>query len=157
MYDLEKAVSEVLCLPMHVVHKDSSSTTKLHAVFDTSAPSSTGISLNDILLVGPTVHSSLNDVLLHFHMHHIALTAKVSHMYHGVFLDAADKDLHCFVWRSSPSEPLCNYRMTQVTFGVAALSYMYASNMAVKQNALDLALPFWQQRLWISLSMWMMH
>ena len=58
-------------------------------------------------------------------------------MYCAILLDTADKDLHHFVWRSSPSEPLRNYHMTRVIFGVTASSY--ASNMAVKQNALDLA------------------
>ena len=135
--DLEKPVSEVFYLPMHVVRKESSSTTKVRAVFDASASSSTGVSLNDTLLVGPTVHSSLTEVLLRFRLHRIALTADVSRMYRAVLLDTADKDLHRFVWRSSPSEPLRDYRMTRVTFGVAASSY--ASNMAVKQNALDLA------------------
>lgn len=54
--DAYKPQSTVYYLPMHVVYKSSSSTTKIRAVFDASAKSSTGISLNDTLLVGPTVH-----------------------------------------------------------------------------------------------------
>ena len=134
--DLAKTVSEVFYLPIQVVRKESSSTTKLRAVFDASAPSSTGMSLNDTLLVGPTVHSSLSDVLLRFRLHRIALVADVSRMYRAVLLDDADKDLHRFVWRASQSEPLRDYRMNRITFGVAASSY--AANMAVKQNAIDL-------------------
>ena len=65
-------------LPMHAVLKDSSTTTKLRAVFDASAKSSTGV---DLLLVGPTVHPSLVDVLIRFCTHHIALTTDVSLMY----------------------------------------------------------------------------
>ena len=103
-------------------------------MFDASVHFSTGVSLNDILLIRPTVHSSLIDVLLR-----IALTADVSRMYCEVFLDAAD-DLHHFVRRSSLSEPLCDFHMTQVTFGVAALSY--AAYMVVKQNAFDLAFQY---------------
>ena len=79
--DLENPVHKVFYLPLQVVRKESSSTTKLRAVFDASAASSTGISLNDTLLVGPTVHSSLISVLLRFRMHRIALTADVSRMY----------------------------------------------------------------------------
>ena len=138
--DLKKPASEVFYLPMQVVFKESSSTTKVRAVFDASAPSSSGVSLNDLLLVGPTVHSSLIDVLLRFRSHRIALTTDISRMYRMVHLEESDKDLHRFVWKRDPSGPLRDYRMTRVTFGVAASSY--AANMAVKQNAEDFALEF---------------
>lgn len=46
---------------MHAVYKSSSTSTKIRAVFDASAKSSSGVSLNDTLLVGPTVHPSLID------------------------------------------------------------------------------------------------
>ena len=87
------------------------------------------ISLNDQLLVGPTVHSSLVDVLLRFRTHRIALITDVSRMYRAVLLDESDKDLHWFVWKQSPSEPLRDYRMTRVTFGVSASSF--TANMKI--------------------------
>ena len=51
------AHSQVFYLPMHTVCKVTSTTTKLHVVFDDSAKSSLGISLNNQLLIGPTVHA----------------------------------------------------------------------------------------------------
>ena len=138
--DLEKSVAEVFYLPIHAVYKQSSTTTKVRAVFDASAKSSSGISLNDILLVGPTVHPPLIDVLLRFRSYRVAITADVSKMYRAVELARNDKDLHRFVWRSNPTEVLKDYRMTRVTFGVSASSF--AANMAVKQNALDLTHKF---------------
>ncbi len=71
---------------MHAVCKEQSTTTKIRAVFDASAKSSSGVSLNDMLLVGPTVHSTLIDVLLRFRFHRIALTADVSKMYRAIEL-----------------------------------------------------------------------
>ena len=47
--DMEKDPSEVFYLPMHAVYKASSSTTKIRAVFDASAKSSSGVSLNDTI------------------------------------------------------------------------------------------------------------
>ena len=135
--DMHKSPSEVFYLPMHAVYKESSTTTKVRAVFDASAKTSTGVSLNDTLLVGPTVHPPLIDVLLKFRSHRIALTADISKMYRAIHLVKEDKDLHRFVWRSSPQDVIKDYRMTRVTFGVAASSF--AANMAVKQNARDLA------------------
>ena len=76
--DLEKSPEVAFYLPMHAVYKSSSSTTKIRAVFDASARSSTGTSLNNTLLVGPTVPPPLVDVLLRFRLHAVALTADVS-------------------------------------------------------------------------------
>ncbi len=56
-------------------------------------------------------------------------------MYRAVELATADKDLHRFVWRSKPDDPLLDYRMTRITFGVSAS--FFATNMSVNQNSLD--------------------
>ncbi len=135
--DLHKPLEQVFYLPMHAVRKESSTTTKVRAVFDASAKSSTGVSLNDVLLVGPTIHPSLVDVLLRFRLHRIAITADVSKMYRAIELSQSDKDLHRFVWRRAPEEPLQDFRMTRVTFGVSATSY--AANMSIKQNSIEFA------------------
>lgn len=49
-------------LPHHAVIKESSSTTKLRVVFDASAKTSSGESLNDQLLVGPTIQEDLPSI-----------------------------------------------------------------------------------------------
>ena len=136
--DLKKPTHNVFYLPMHAVKKESSTTTKVRAVFDASAKSSSNVFPNDILLVA--VHSSLIDVLLRFRLHRIALTADVSKMYRAIELVESDRDLHRFVWRSDPNDHLEDYRMTRVTFGVSASSF--AGNMLVKHNAVDNALEF---------------
>lgn len=135
--DLNKDPSQVFYLPMHVVYKSSSSTTKVRAVFDASAKSSSGVSLNDTLVVGPTVHPPLVDVLLRFRLHRVGLTADVSKMYRAIELIASDRDFHRFVWRSQPDQTIVDYRMTRATFGVSASCF--AANMAVKHNAVQLA------------------
>ena len=135
--DLQKPPQQVFYMPMHAVRKASSTTTKVRIVFDASAKSSSGVSLNDILMVGPNIHPPLIDVLLRFRLHRVALTADISKMYRAVELEDQDRDYHRFIWRSSCEEPLIDYRMTRVTFGVSASSF--AANMSVKQNAVDFA------------------
>ena len=93
--------------------------------------------MNDTPLVGPTVHPPLIDVILRFRSHLIALIADVSKMYRAVKLVKPDRDLHRFVWISKPEDTLVDYRMTWLTFGVSASCF--AANMAIKQNAIDLA------------------
>ena len=120
--------------------RGSSSTTKVRAAFDASAKSSSGVSLNDTLLVGPTIHPPFLEVLLRFGMHRVALTADVSKMYRAVELAPSNQDFHCFVWRSEPSQILKDYGMTRATFGVS--TSCFAANMAVK--AWSYRLPFMQ-------------
>ena len=95
--DLKKNPHQVFYLPIHAVRKETSTTTKIRAVFDASAKSSSGISLNDTLMVRPTVHPTLVDVLMRFRTYRIALTTDVSRMYRAVLLTESDKDLHRFV------------------------------------------------------------
>jgi len=73
-------------------------------------------------------------------MYPVALTADVSKMYRAVELVDNDKDFHRFIWRSNPRDCLVDCRMTRVTFGVSASSF--ATNMAVKQNAIDYSLEY---------------
>ena len=61
-------------------------------------------------------------------------------MYRAIKLAEPDCDLHRFVWRTNPQETLQDYRMTRVTFGIAASSL--AAKMSIKQNALDFAHEF---------------
>ena len=109
-------------LPMHLVTMESSTTTKICAVFDASATTSTGISLNSILMVGPTVHPPLTDALTR--LRNQAMVADVSQMYRAILLTKPDKDLHRFVWWNNPSEQLRDYQMTRITFGVSASSFI---------------------------------
>ena len=111
-------------LPMHSVVKQSSTSTKLRVVFDGSALTTSGHSLNQSLLVGPTLHPSLTTIILKFRSYPIAITADISKMYREVELSASDRDFHRFLWRSTPDGVILEYRMTRVTFGVSASPYL---------------------------------
>ena len=59
-------------------------------------------------------------MLLMFLQHKVALTTDVSLMYGAVLLSQEQRDLHHFVWREDPDQPVKDYRMTRLMFGVAA-------------------------------------
>ena len=109
---------------MHGVTKASSTTTKLRVVFDASMKTTNQLSLNDLLHAGPTLHPTLEHILLQFRTHSIAVTADISKMYRAVHLHLQDRDLHRFLWREDPSLPMKVFRMTRVTFGVTASPYL---------------------------------
>ena len=78
--DMSKVPSQFFYMPMHLVIKESSTTTKLRIVFDASEKSSTGILLNDTLQVGPTFYPSLTDILIRFRSFKIAVSSDISKM-----------------------------------------------------------------------------
>ena len=61
-------------------------------------------------------------------------------MYRAIGLIQEDRDLHRFVWRQTTDQPIQDFRMTRITFGVSASSFI--ANMCVKQNALDFSLQY---------------
>ena len=67
-------------MPMHSVCKDSSTSTKLRVVFDGSAATSTGQSLNSSLLVGPQLQPTLGIILMKFRSYPVALSADITKM-----------------------------------------------------------------------------
>ena len=119
---LKKEASEVFYLPHHHMTKEST-TTKLRVVFDASAKSSSGLSLNDILLVGPAIQDNLFSILLRFRMHRIALSADIAKMYRQIGLNDDDRDFHRILWRPSKDHPVKQYRMTRVIYGVASSAF----------------------------------
>ena len=122
-------------MPMHSVCKDSSTSTKLRVVFDGSAATSTGQSLNSSLLVGPQLQPTLGIILMKFRSYPVALSADITKMYRAIELTAKDKDLHRFLWRPTPDGPVRAYRMTRVTFGVSASPYLAIRTL--QQTAVD--------------------
>lgn len=130
-------------LPHHGVLRTSSSTTKLRVVFDGSAKSSSGISLNDCLAVGPTIQSTLYSILLRFREHHTVFSADVEKMYRQVRISKDDTQYQKIVWRSSPTEPIRHYRLLTVTYGLASASFLATRTLKQiaqeNQKALPLA------------------
>ena len=111
-------------LPIHGIFKPSSTTTKLRVVFDASAKSSPGISLNDVVLPGPNLCAHLTSVLNRFRMYKYALSGDISKMFREIALDGADKDLHRFVFRYPQTQLIKDFQMTRLMFGVASSPYL---------------------------------
>ncbi len=111
-------------MPMHVVIKDSSTTTKLRVVFDASAATSTGVSLNNTLLLpGPTNYPHLTHILTRFRLPKVGLSADVSKMFREVALHRDDRDLHRFLMEDD-SGVIRDWRMTRLTFGVTCSPFL---------------------------------
>jgi len=68
-------------LPHHAVLKSSSLTTKTRIVFDSSAKITTGLSLNDVLMPGPTTQDDIFSILTRFLKHQYIITTDIKKMF----------------------------------------------------------------------------
>ncbi|XP_008182965.1 uncharacterized protein LOC103309405 [Acyrthosiphon pisum] len=126
----ESQPSAAFYLPHHPVMKLSSLTTKLRVVFDASAKSTSNLSLNDVLLCGPTVQDDLVTILMRFRKHQVVITADVEKMFRQIRVAEEDQDWQRIVWRSPPDKALELYRLATVTYGTTSASFM-ATNCLV--------------------------
>lgn len=110
-------------IPHHAVVRSSSLTTKLRVVFDASAKSNNGNSLNDVLMNGGTVQDDLVSIVLRFRLHQFVMTADIEKMYRQILIDGAQRDYQHILWRDSPEKELSHYQLNTVTYGTASAPY----------------------------------
>lgn len=111
-------------IPHHAVLKESSTTTKLRVVFDASAKTSNGFSLNERMHIGPTILEELWAVLVRWRLGKIALIADIEKMYRQFWVHPHDAKFQQILWRSNPSEELKLLELQTVTFGTAAAPFL---------------------------------
>ena len=75
----------------HLVTRMESATTKYRVVFNASKTTSTGVSLNDALLVGPVVQPDLFCHLLRWREHSVGVAADITKMYRQVMMRPEDR------------------------------------------------------------------
>lgn len=122
--EINRDNSEVYYLPHHPVFKEESETTKVRIVFDGSCKTSNGLSLNEIMLVGPTIQASLWEILMRFRIHPIVITADIQKMYLQINMHENDQRYQRLLWRENPNDELKHYQLTTVTFGLASSPYI---------------------------------
>jgi len=120
----EKKSHPAFYMPHHVVVKPESSTTKYRIVFNASAKTSSGNSLNSILLSGPKIQTDLHPLLIRFRTHPIALSADIVKFFHQIKITPEHTNFQRLVWRKAPEEPFMDLRFTRVSFGVTTAPYL---------------------------------
>ncbi|XP_055633006.1 uncharacterized protein LOC129773424 [Toxorhynchites rutilus septentrionalis] len=118
------SAKRVYYLPHHAVFKDSSTTIKVRVVFDGSASTDSGYSLNDALLKGPIIQDVLLSLLLRFRKYEVALVGDTEKMYRQVRVHNDDTGLQRIFFRFSPDEPIRVFELTTVTYGLTPSSFL---------------------------------
>ncbi|XP_026745831.1 uncharacterized protein LOC113507176 [Trichoplusia ni] len=110
-------------IPHHGVLREQSTTTKLRVVFNASCPTSSGISSNDIQMVGPTIQDDLLAILLRFRQYKYVLSGDVQMMYRCVDVHPSDRHLQRILWRDNSSQVQV-YKLNTVTYGTASAPFL---------------------------------
>ncbi|XP_041451798.1 uncharacterized protein LOC121405242 [Drosophila obscura] len=111
-------------LPHHCVQKLDSSSTKLLVVFDGSAKTTSGRSLNDLLMAGPTIQPKIFNTLVRFRFFKIALCGDICKMYRCVRISNPDEYLQCILWREAPTDEIKVYKLETVTYGTKPAAFL---------------------------------
>lgn len=111
-------------LPHHPVIRKDALTSKLRVVFDASARTESGASLNHKLLVGPVLQDTLFELLLRFRMHQYVLTADLQMMYRQIFVREQDRDLQRILWRSNSDMNIQTYQLNTLTYGTSSAPFL---------------------------------
>ncbi|XP_062540903.1 uncharacterized protein LOC134208950 [Armigeres subalbatus] len=128
-------ISPGFYLPHHYVLKPTSTTTKLRVVFDGSAVSDTGVSINQTQMIGPIVQNDLVSILLNFRSHRIAFTVDIPKMYRQVAVHEDDRCYQRILWRETRDDPLKAYDLQTVTYGLASSPFL--ATMSLRQLTED--------------------
>lgn len=133
--NMENNGNNLFYLPHQGVLNQRSTTTALRVVFDGSCETTSGASLNDILMVDPTIQEDLFSILIRFRQHPVVMTADVSKMYRRIKVSNEHRDLQRIVWRGNQDIEISHYQLTTVTYGTASAAFL--ATRALQQAALE--------------------
>ena len=125
----ERNRSDAVYLPHHAVVRRDKLTTKVRVVYDASCKGANGVSLNDTLMVGPTLQADLRHIVMRWRQHPICLAADIIKMYRQVKVAQSDADFQRIVWREDPDQEIEDFRLLTVTFGTSCAPYLAVKSL----------------------------
>lgn len=121
-------------LPHHAVFKPESTTTKTRVVFDASAKGTHGKSLNDLLMMGPTLQEDLFSILLRWRCYAYIFSADIAKMYRQVEIRPEDRKYQRFLYRDDENDRIQEYQHNMVTFGVTSATHLAVKSLQQLAN-----------------------
>ncbi|XP_076652421.1 uncharacterized protein LOC143358832 [Halictus rubicundus] len=122
-------------IPHHAVWKMTAGKKKIRVVFNASAASITGRSLNDELLAGPELQSDLWAIITRWRLLRVAFSTDIVKMFRQISVHPEDQDWLRILWRDDASHSVSDFRLTTVTYGTAPAPYL--AHRVLQQLATD--------------------
>ncbi|XP_023222407.1 uncharacterized protein LOC111623907 [Centruroides sculpturatus] len=94
----------------HGVFRPDKTTTRLRVVFNASAPTTSGLSLNNHLLKGEEKEDVFK-IMTRFQKYKYAFTAAIQKMFRQILIEPSQRDLLRIVWKNEEDEMPVTYRL----------------------------------------------
>lgn len=118
-------------IPHHAVYRSEDGNNKIRVVFDASAQTSVGSSLNKCLFQGPKLQQEIVDVLTRFRTYKFAFTSDICKMYRQILVLPEYRPFQHIVWRASPHHELVEYELNTVTYGMNCSPFLALRTLQV--------------------------
>lgn len=115
-------------MPHQAVFKVSSST-KIRVVFDASAKSTNGKSLNDLLHAPPPPQRDIFDLLINLRCNKYVFTTDIQKMYRQILIAENDKKFQRILWRENQLDTLKCLELQTVTYGTSSAPFLAVSTI----------------------------
>ncbi|XP_054708411.1 uncharacterized protein LOC129218214 [Uloborus diversus] len=122
--EADEKPGRVYYIPHHPIFKPENKSTPLRVVFNASEKTSSGYSLNSILLFGGTIQQDLFSIVLRFRKHKIAFCGDIRKMYRQILVHESQRDLQRILWKDSCQAPVKIYRLTTVSYGICSAPFL---------------------------------
>ncbi|XP_055308391.1 uncharacterized protein LOC129572450 [Sitodiplosis mosellana] len=113
----------------YIPHHAVSTAKKFRIVYDASCKTTLGISLNEAQFTGPKLQRNLYEILMRFRRHKVAINADIKSMFLQVRLNQEQWNLQRIFWREHSYQPLKEYWLVVVIFGLASSPYLAVRSM----------------------------
>lgn len=121
-------------IPHHAINTISTKG-KFRVVFNASAVTTTGVSLNDQQLPGPRLQDDLIAIFLRFRAKRYGMTADIKQMFRQINVASEHWNFQRVFWRDAPNEELQEYVTTVICWGQTSAGFNAVR--VVRQCAID--------------------
>ena len=133
-------------LPHLPVIKENKVSTKIRPVFECSAKTHQGISLNDQLLAGPKTQQSISFLMIHLRLNPVVVLADIVRMFYAINYNEEpedsmqgllnNRDLFRFIWTDNKNDQPKIYRFIKVLMGSKSSPFQASSVILYHLNHL---------------------
>lgn len=110
---------DVYYVPYISILRKDAVTTKLRNVFNASAPTSTGVSLNNIVHAGPKLQTKIFDVITGgMRQHKYFYSGDITKMFRQTLLKKEDSKKLRIIWRPTKNSPIEEFTLNTITYGM---------------------------------------